>query len=307
MGEESIILYAIWAVDKSGPDGKTDGKPDHKQFTLAYDGNGNTAGSVPVDNNKYNADSDIQLQQGTLTKENAVFLGWSYTQQELIESQTAEDAMDFVSDIFCIQENTTVYAVWAQDSNGPEGRPDGTPDYKQYILAYNGNGNTAGTAPVDTNLYNTDDAITLKGQEVLARDNAVFMGWSIEANEMITVQAEEDGVSFARDGLNIARNTELYAVWAEDKNGNGVPEYKEAHYSVAFAAGSNGNLTGGTVFENILTGTDFYDSVTVPTPIPEDGYYFAGWTPVLPEESASVCALRVCRMKYGQPSNPSAP
>lgn len=288
MGEESITLYAIWAVDKSGPDGKPDEKPDHKQFTLVYDGNGNTAGSVPVDNNKYNADSDIQLQQGMLTKENAVFLGWSYTQQQQITSQTEKNEVDFVDQAFRINTDTTVYAVWAQDSNGPEGGSDGTPDYKQYILVYNGNGNTAGTAPVDTNLYNTDDAITLKGQEVLARDNAVFMGWSIEANEMITVQAEEDGVSFARDGLNIARNTELYAVWAEDKNGNGIPDYKEAHYSVAFAAGSNGNLTDGTVFENILTGTDFYDSVTVPTPIPEDGYYFAGWTPVLPEEGASV-------------------
>lgn len=282
-------MYAVWAIDGNGPDGGADKVPDYRQLSLVYDGNGNTEGQEPIDSNLYNADSDIQLQgQGTLSRENAFFLGWSYTKQELIESQAAEDAVDFVSDTFRIQENTTVYAVWAQDTNGPDGRPDETPDYKQYALAYNGNGNTAGTAPVDTNLYNADDAITLKGQETLARDNAVFIGWSFEANEMITSQAEEDGVSFAGDGLNIAKNTELYAVWAEDKNGNNVPDYKEAHYSVEFAAGPNGKLTGGTVFEDILTGSDFYDSVTVPTPVPEDGYHFAGWTPVLPEEGASV-------------------
>jgi len=53
-------------------------------------------------------------------------------------------------------------------------------------------------------------------------------------------------------------------------------------YTVTFAAGANGNLTGATSFANILTGTAWADAVTVPTPVAALGYKFDSWSPALP-------------------------
>ncbi|NLD60764.1 MAG: InlB B-repeat-containing protein, partial [Clostridiales bacterium] len=51
--------------------------------------------------------------------------------------------------------------------------------------------------------------------------------------------------------------------------------------NVAFEAGPNGSLTGTTQFPNVYWGTP-WSWITVPTPVPAQGYYFAGWTPSFP-------------------------
>jgi hypothetical protein len=51
---------------------------------------------------------------------------------------------------------------------------------------------------------------------------------------------------------------------------------------VTFAAGANGTLSGTTSFSDILTGTPWSSAVTVPTPVPNTGYTFDGWTPTFP-------------------------
>ena len=55
---------------------------------------------------------------------------------------------------FNITADTTLFAVWAIDKTGPDGTPDGKPDYSQAGVTYKGNDNTGGTAPVDSKLYN---------------------------------------------------------------------------------------------------------------------------------------------------------
>jgi hypothetical protein len=53
-------------------------------------------------------------------------------------------------------------------------------------------------------------------------------------------------------------------------------------FTVTFAAGANGTLSGTTSFSDILTGATWLSAVTVPTPVPNTGYTFDGWTPVFP-------------------------
>jgi|GEM_PF-1463014 len=54
-------------------------------------------------------------------------------------------------------------------------------------------------------------------------------------------------------------------------------------YTVTFQAGANGSLTGTTSYPNILEGTTWATAVpTVPTPVPDAGYSFTGWTPYFP-------------------------
>jgi uncharacterized protein YjdB len=52
--------------------------------------------------------------------------------------------------------------------------------------------------------------------------------------------------------------------------------------AVNFTAGARGYITGTAGFSGIRYGTAWADAVTMPTPVPEAGYRFAGWTPALP-------------------------
>ncbi|NLT20919.1 MAG: VWA domain-containing protein, partial [Syntrophomonadaceae bacterium] len=69
-----------------------------------------------------------------------------------------------------------------------------------------------------------------------------------------------------------------------ENNDLGDPEVEVAveSYTVSFAAGANGSLTGATSFANILTGTAWADAVTVPTPVAALGYKFDSWSADFP-------------------------
>ena len=77
-------------------------------FTVTYNGNGNTGGSVPVDPNAYtnNATVTVLGNDGMLTKDGSSFGGWSIP----------AGATYAPGSTFQISTNTTLYAVW-----GPAG------------------------------------------------------------------------------------------------------------------------------------------------------------------------------------------
>ena len=79
------------------------------------------------------------------------------------------------------------------------------------------------------------------------------------------------------------------ANFAEDKNNNNIPDYKEDKYTITFVAGENGTLEGTTSFGDILTGTE-WSTITVPTPKADTGYCFDKWTPELPTSESKVTA-----------------
>ncbi len=80
-----------------------------------------------------------------------------------------------------------------------------------------------------------------------------FAGWSPSLPTDVT----DDGV--------------YTATWEEDIT-----------YDVTFVASGPGSLTGNTSFTGIADGTNWGDAVTVPTPNPDTGAYFVGWTPSFP-------------------------
>lgn len=78
-------------------------------YTVTYDGNGNTGGSVPTDSNVYNPNDMVTVQgQGGLAKANHTFLGWSM-------SQTAASVLYQDGDTFSITSDVTLYAQWSID------------------------------------------------------------------------------------------------------------------------------------------------------------------------------------------------
>ena len=49
----------------------------------------------------------------------------------------------------------------------------------KYSVTYNGNGNTGGTAPANTNLYPSGSTVTVLGNTgVLVKDGSKFIGWN---------------------------------------------------------------------------------------------------------------------------------
>ena len=225
-------LYATWAVDKKGPNGNGDNVPDYLQNGVTYNGNGGT-GAAPTDNNLYNANTQVEVKDsGSLVRTGAAFVGWSFTQKELIKK-----ASDLSSDLktkgqnFTITQDTTLFAVWGEDKTGPNGTPDGKPDYSQDGVTYYANGGT-GDAPTDNSLYNDNEEVTAKDKGTLAYTEAVFIGWLFNSHALVTKAADvPTGLKQAGDKFNYSSTTnKLYAIWGQDKTGpngnsNNIPDY----------------------------------------------------------------------------------
>lgn len=77
-----------------------------------------------------------------------------------------------------------------------------------YNITYNGNGNTGGNVPVDSNNYNAGNVVTVLGNiGNLTKDGYTFLNWN--------TQADGEGISYnPLDTFNMpASNVTLYAIW----------------------------------------------------------------------------------------------
>jgi uncharacterized protein (TIGR02145 family)/uncharacterized repeat protein (TIGR02543 family) len=65
MGSIDLVLYAQWTTNAT--------------YTVSYDGNGNTTGTVPLDASKYETSTTVTVKDnvGLLTKTGATFKGWN--------------------------------------------------------------------------------------------------------------------------------------------------------------------------------------------------------------------------------------
>jgi uncharacterized repeat protein (TIGR02543 family) len=169
-------------------------------YTVTYNGNGNTSGSVPVDSHHYNYHDWVTVLDNTggLAKTGYTFNGWN-TKANGSGTSYAPGAT------FRIEGNTTLYAQWTA--------------IPTYTVTYDGNGYTSGSVPVDSNHYTSGASVTVLGPGSMARTGYTFNGWNTQANGLGTPYAP--GNTF-----NITVNTTLYAQWAAaytvtyDGNGN---------------------------------------------------------------------------------------
>ena len=99
MGTANVILYAIW-TENSG-------------YTVTYNGNGATGGSVPVDNTTYASGQPVTVadNSGSLVKTGFIFLGWN-TQSDWSGASypAGESFMIGTNDI-------TLYAMWGNSGS----------------------------------------------------------------------------------------------------------------------------------------------------------------------------------------------
>ncbi|QQK08260.1 cell wall-binding repeat-containing protein [Miniphocaeibacter halophilus] len=222
--EDNFTLYAVW----------------EEKHRVSYDGNGNTGGVVPVDEEKYEKGSKVTLKgnEGNLEKTGYTFAGWSL--------ETDNDESKVITEIESINENTTVYAVWKE--------------VPKYRVSYNGNGNTGGVVPVDEEKYEKGSKVTLKGNEGnLEKTGYTFAGWSLET--------DNDESKVITEITSIEEDTRVYAVWKLDTSGPGL-----VYVSFEPKGGVFDDDTMKTKVVEVKKG-----DVVVEENISKEGYIFKGW------------------------------
>ena len=131
-------------------------------------------------------------------------------------------------------------------------------EYQAFVLIYNGNGNTGGTAP-EGDVYNAATKVTVADSNTLVKTNHHFLGWALSSDA--TAPDYLAGATFV-----ITANTTLYAVWAQDPT-----------YTVVYAPG-----TQGTFAKQVTDGL-FAGEATPAAPVVtgNPGWKFIGWQPVV--------------------------
>ena len=162
-------------------------------YSVTYDGNGETSGSVPVDNTEYDDENNtvtVLGNTGSLTKTNYAFNGWNTASDGTGTSYKKDDT-------FTISENTTLYAQWLLDIE-PASLP----------FSYDGNGTgdlptgfiVSGIGTYDSSpkmkFDNTGDYIILHFDEAPG-----ILSFDIKGNSFsgstFKVQTSEDGIIYS--------------------------------------------------------------------------------------------------------------
>ena len=212
-------------------------------YTVAYNGNGNTGGTVPTDPNKYNPGKAVTVlpNSGNLTDTGFSFTGWNT--QANGKGVTYPPGQTFAMG----DSNVTLFALWTIAPT--------------YTVTYNGNGNTGGTVPTDSKNYLQGQTVTVLGNTgSLTKTGYTFVGWNIQANGSGTT-TYSSGQTFSMGSANVI----LYAQWTA------LPTFTVTY--------NRNGATGG----NVPTDSSSYvqgQTVTVlgnMGNLTESGYAFSSW------------------------------
>ncbi|WP_342472656.1 InlB B-repeat-containing protein [Metasolibacillus sp. FSL H7-0170] len=184
---EAITLYAKWTMNPT--------------YTVIYDRNGATGGTVPQDYQAYeeNASATVQGNSGQLVRTNYTFKGWN-TQADGKGISYAENAIFQMG-----QGNVTLYAEWTANppTTGGGSNPAPTLNNNYYSpptkvrITLHANGGTA-IAPIDISSHTKVGDLP-----VPIREGYRFEGWY--QDEALTKRWEEETI--------LRENISLYAKW----------------------------------------------------------------------------------------------
>lgn len=182
-------------------------------YTVTYDGNGATGGTVPVDSNSYfYNDIATVKEKGSLVKPGFSFVEWN-------TSPFGTGTSYSESSKITITDNVRLYAIW---------RAEPTPG--SYKVTYNGNGSTGGATPKDYTDYIGGEIVTVKDKETLEKSGCTFKEWN--------TQPDGKGTSYNTGDTFIMPESDviLYAIWI-DGNDNIIltPKTGESNFGILLA------------------------------------------------------------------------
>lgn len=280
-------VYAVWAADRNG--NKT---ADYlEEFTLTYDGNARENGnvsSVPTDNKIYIPGDKATLNEAKPTHSDdvdgkkVVFIGWTEAQTNAIYSR-ADAAPPTVTEVTFGSADKTVYAAWGYDEDG-----DGTADVLEtYSLTYDLNGGSGTHLAQVSNIVKGSEVMLTTETGFSRNAKELFVGWSakkcVDAFTATQKEALERVLITGTRVIFDAADKTLYAVWAQDRNGNQEADYLETQYELNYDGNARlgGSVEGLPNYNGIyLTGEIAALSPIKPTYRPADGkeVVFLGWT-----------------------------
>ncbi len=217
-------VYAVWGFDDDG-----NGKADFldTKYTISYNANGGNG--APAAETAL-AGSSPALSAVEPTYAGNIFLGWStdsaITGKVYKAGDTAPEAATAINNI---AENTTVYAIWGEDSNN-----DGIADCKQEkkTITYNANGGV--TAPEAYTDY-VGTSVTLPTG--LTKEGYTFLGWTDTNNTSVSgnYDSTADLPNVVKSYTIPNADTTLYAVFGKSDNNVGtyVIEVKNSNDNIA--------------------------------------------------------------------------
>jgi uncharacterized repeat protein (TIGR02543 family) len=227
VASSNITLYAKWV---SGT-----------VYTVTYNGNGATGGSVPTDSYSYSSSTTTTVtvlgNTGSLTKTSSAFTGWNTKADGTGTSYTTDQT-------FTIAANTTLYAQWVSG----------------YAITYDSNGATGGSVPTDNNIYSSSGAATVLGNTgALTKSSAAFDGWNTKADGTGTNYVQDEILTL--NGANVT----LYAKWLAGTT-----------YTVTY--NGNGSTSGSAPTDNNKYVTDQSVSVLGANTLAKTNSRFLGWS-----------------------------
>lgn len=284
-------LYAVWAVDRNGNHVADYQEP---QYKINYDGNAQSGGSIeglPSDNEIHLTSETVTLSTATPIYHSAdgksiAFLGWAERATKVLSR--SDDEPSLATSVTLADADKTVYAAWGYDENR-----NGIADVMEtYALSYDLNGGV-GSAPAGQTDIKKGTTVSLTSDTSFTRPAGnpdgiaeIFAGWSRAKHDDAFTAEQRDEAEKALVSGEIVMGTEnlvLYAVWAQDRNNNGEPDFSEKSYKIIYDgnAQENGTVKGLPVDEGVhLAGDTASLGSARPTHSGLNGkeVVFLGWT-----------------------------
>ena len=207
---------------------------DLPRYTLTYNGNGESAGTVPIDANSYGTGATVTVlgNTGSLSRSGFEFIGWN-------TSADGSGTSYSPGQTFTIRNaDVVLFAKW---------------EVKTYTIIYHDNGASSGMVPTDSNEHEEGAAVTVMSNagDLMNIDGTTtayyFDGWNTMTDGSGTTYAPGDTFTIGTSDAS------LYAIWTPFIVGDigpagGFVFYDQGNYSSGWryleAAPSD---TGGSV------------------------------------------------------------
>ena len=244
-------------------------------FTLKYNANPQQGGKVegtPEDQTEAGGDitlSDAIPTHTAVSGRKVLFLGWSETKTTQIYGKDDKAAYAAIQTpvydaraTFHLAKNTDLYAVWGYDENG-DNQPDVTEQL--YTLTYDANDGTF----TDSSKIKTEQVLKQKDYSLEKAEkpsheqekwdgkdtNVVFMGWSKTKDTKIYSVNDTYPEESIVDQIDIAGDSEVYAVWGFDGDGDGTPDINNRTHMITVTTGEGGSAKVEYSYNQTQTGT----------------------------------------------------
>jgi uncharacterized repeat protein (TIGR02543 family) len=220
----NVTLYAKWTPIN---------------YSITYNSNNATSGSVPADATNYNIGQYITVRgnTGTLVRTGYSFAGWN-----LAADGTGTNYQSG-NQLLVGSANVTLYAKWTPNT---------------YTVSYNANGASGALVRASETYTTAGTAVTLPGQGTLAKTGYNFGGWATTPNG-----------SALSGTYTTAANVTLYAVW--------TIKSVAINYLPGIAQGLQFNMFPANTTANFGTAISVGSGVDGRVQINGTSYDFAGW------------------------------